>query len=47
MQNINTKFFEKRNKFRNYLHFDKKISDQKVFEYVVDKEKISVHSFFQ
>lgn len=46
MQNINTKFFEKRNKFRNYLHFDKKISDQKVFEYVVDKEKISVHSFF-
>ena len=46
MQNINIKFFEKRNKFRNYLHFDKKRSDQKVFEYVVDRDKVSEHSFF-
>lgn len=46
MKNINVKFFEKRNKSRNYLHFDKKLSDQKVFEYVLDAKNISEHSFF-
>lgn len=46
MQNINIQFFEKRNKLHNYLHFDRKLSDQKVFEYVVDREKIAKHPFF-
>lgn len=39
-------FFERRNKARNYLHFDEKKSSKKIFEYVSNKEKVSKHSFF-
>lgn len=46
MKNIDIKFFEKRNRLRNYLHFDKKLSNEKILEYVLDKEKIAKHSFF-
>lgn len=46
MKNIDIKFFEKRNRLRNYLHFDKKLSNEKILQYVLDKEKIAKHSFF-
>lgn len=43
---VDIKFFKDRNKVRNYLHFDRKINDQKIFEYVLNKDKVSTHSFF-
>lgn len=43
---VDIDFFERRNKFRNYLHFDKKKSNKKIFEYVLNEEEISKHSFF-
>lgn len=43
---VDIKFFKDRNKVRNYLHFDRKINDQKIFEYVTNPEKVSQHSFF-
>ena len=43
---VDIDFFERRNKVRNYLHFDQKKSNKKIFEYVSNKEKISKHSFF-
>lgn len=43
---IDIKFFEDRNKVRNYLHFDRKMTDEKVFEYVTNPNNISKHSFF-
>lgn len=43
---VDIKFFEDRNKVRNYLHFDRKIKDEKVFEYVTNPDNISKHSFF-
>ena len=43
---VDIDFFERRNKVRNYLHFDQKKSNKKIFEYVSNKEKISEHSFF-
>lgn len=43
---IDIKFFEDRNKIRNYLHFDRKKSNQKVFEYVTNPANIAKHSFF-
>lgn len=46
MKKIDINFFEKRNRLRNYLHFDKKLSNEKILEYVLDKEKIEKHSFF-
>src|SRR5574343_610375 len=38
---LNIDFFEKRNKVRNYLHFDKKINGSLVHAYVSDKKKIN------
>lgn len=35
---VDIEFFKRRNKVRNYLHFDQKISNKKLFEYVTDKE---------
>lgn len=46
MIDIDVSFFKKRNKVRNYLHFDKKIDDSLIFEYVTDSKKIENHSFF-
>jgi hypothetical protein len=43
---VDVHFFERRNKVRNYLHFDRKISNKKIFEYVTNSEIISTHSFF-
>lgn len=43
---LDINFFERRNKVRNYLHFDKKKSNKKIFEYVSNKEEIAIHSFF-
>ena len=43
---VDIKFFKDRNKVRNYLHFDRKINDQKIFEYVTNPDKVSQHSFF-
>lgn len=43
---MDIQFFKKRNQVRNYLHFDKKISAEKLFNYISDPEKISKHSFF-
>ena len=43
---VDIEFFKRRNKVRNYLHFDQKISNKKLFEYVTDKEFVSRHSFF-
>lgn len=43
---VDIEFFKRRNKVRNYLHFDQKKSNKKLFEYVTDKEAISRHSFF-
>lgn len=45
-QIIDIDFFINRNKVRNYLHFDKKMSDEKIFEYVLDKDNVAKHSFF-
>lgn len=39
-------FFIKRNRIRNYLHFDRKLSDKNVFKYVSNPENIARHSFF-
>lgn len=43
---LNNNFFEKRNKTRNYLHFDKKISSQKLYKYISNHENIEKHSFY-
>ena len=43
---VDIEFFKRRNKVRNYLHFDQKISNKKLFEYVTDKEFVSRNSFF-
>lgn len=43
---VDISFFEKRNKVRNYLHFDKKINNELLFKYIVDQDKIASHSFF-
>lgn len=43
---IDVNFFKKRNKVRNYLHFDKKIDDLLIYEYVTDSKKIENHAFF-
>lgn len=43
---LNNIFFEKRNKTRNYLHFDKKISSEKLYDYISKSENIEKHSFY-
>lgn len=43
---LNNIFFEKRNKTRNYLHFDKKISSEKLYDYISNSENIEKHSFY-
>ncbi|WP_407409914.1 antiviral reverse transcriptase Drt2 [Acinetobacter sp.] len=43
---VDIKFFEDRNKFRNYLHFDRKMKNEKIFDYVTNPDNISKHSFF-
>lgn len=43
---LNNIFFEKRNKTRNYLHFDKKISSEKLYDYISNSENIKKHSFY-
>lgn len=45
MTKIDVNFFKKRNRVRSYLHFDKKINDSLVFEYVTDVKKIESHAF--
>lgn len=42
---IDQEFFERRNKLRNYLHLDKKLSNAVVYRYVIEKQKIEKHSF--
>lgn len=44
-QIIDIDFFVNRNKVRNYLHFDKKIDDKKLFVYVTNPDKVAQHSF--
>lgn len=43
---VDKKFFEERNKKRNYLHFDKKRSPSFVYEYVINPSNIVKHSFY-
>ena len=45
MTKIDVNFFKKRNRVRNYLHFDKKRNDLFVCEYVTDVKKIERHAF--
>lgn len=45
MTSIDISFFKKRNKVRNYLHFDKKINDSLIYAYVSDVKKIERHAF--
>ncbi|MDA3500145.1 hypothetical protein MKL32_00670 [Acinetobacter sp. AOR34_HL] len=45
MKNIDLDFFKKRNKTRNYLHFDKKVNNSIVFDYVKDVRNIEKHAF--
>lgn len=45
MSIVDLSFFIKRNRIKNYLHFDKKIDNRKILEYVTDIEKIKKHSF--
>ena len=45
MTKIDVNFFKKRNRVRNYLHFDKKRNDLFVCEYVMDVKKIERHAF--
>ncbi|ENV35078.1 antiviral reverse transcriptase Drt2 [Acinetobacter gerneri] len=45
MTKIDVNFFKKRNRVRNYLHFDKKRNDSFIFEYVTDVKKIENHAF--
>lgn len=43
---VNEKFFEKRHKERNYLHFDKKRSPAFTYKYVINPSNIIKHSFY-
>lgn len=45
-KNMEVEFFVRRNRVRNYLHFDKKIDNKKIFEYVSNEKNICKHSFF-
>ena len=45
MTKIDVNFFKKRNRVRNYLHFDKKRNDSFICEYVTDVKKIESHAF--
>lgn len=45
MTKIDVNFFQKRNRVRNYLHFDKKINNLLIFEYVTDVKNIESHAF--
>ena len=46
MTKIDVNFFKKRNRVRNYLHFDKKRSPSFVYEYVINPSNIVKHSFY-
>lgn len=43
---MNENFFEKRNKYRNYLHFDDKKNATWLYNYVCQPANIETHSFF-
>lgn len=45
-QSINSNFFEKRNKSRNYLHFDDKKSSQALYRYICNPKNINSHAFY-
>lgn len=45
MKSIDIDFFKKRNKTRNYLHFDKKVNNSIIFDYVKDVKNIEKHAF--
>lgn len=42
----NTDFFEKRARTKSYLHFDRKISSDKIADYVTNPKRIEEHPFF-
>ena len=43
---MNEKFFEKRNKYRNYIHFDDKKNAKALFEYICTSTNIKTHAFY-
>lgn len=43
---VDIDFFTRRNKVRNYRHFDQKLSSERLFEYVTNESEISKHSFY-